>query len=332
MSEPRHVQRVFVAALVVASFILFACGDVVDQVGEPTAAQPVSPAEGGDQAVAQATQTPSPTVIQILPTNTPPPPPRTPTPRPTLTPKPTPTPAPEDAVTEEVEPEAPTIADYMVEIPTGPFTLGNDNSDANEAPAQEMDLPTFMIDAFEVTNAEFATFADAAGFVTFREQEGSPQNWRSGYAEGKDNHPVVFVTFEDAQAFCEWAGKRLPTEFEWEKAARGPDGYLYPWGDEYDPGLVNGKDSGLRGTTAVGSYPPNGYELFDMAGNVKEWVDSPYIAYPGSDYQDSHYSPDFRGIRGGGWFDVADFVLSTNRNGGDPNITANDDIGFRCAK
>ena len=72
--------------------------------------------------------------------------------------------------------------------------------------------------------------------------------------------------------------------------------------------------------------------LIDMAGNVKEWVDAPYAAYPGSDYQDSHYSPDFRGIRGGGWFDEAEFVLSTNRNGGDPGITANDDIGFRCAK
>jgi len=189
-----------------------------------------------------------------------------------------------------------------------------------------------MIDTFEVTNADFANFVDATGYATYREQEESPQNWRAAYIEGKDNHPVVFVTFEDAQAYCEWAGKRLPTEFEWEKAARGPDGYLFPWGDEYDPSMLNGKDSGLRGTTAVGSYPANGYGLFDVAGNVKEWVDSPYVAYPGSDYQDSHYSPDYRGIRGGGWFDEAEFVLSTNRNGGDPNITANDDIGFRCAK
>jgi formylglycine-generating enzyme required for sulfatase activity len=322
--------------LAVSSFILFACGDVIDQVGEPAVAQPTSPADSGDQVAAQATLTPTPTVIQILPTDTPPPPPPTPTPRPTPTPAPTPESVETEGETEEEEEvaveEAPALDDFMVEIPAGPFTLGNDNSDANEAPAQEMDLPAFMIDAFEVTNADFDTFVQATGFVTFREQEASPQNWRAGYAEGKENHPVVFVTFEDAQAFCEWAGKRLPTEFEWEKAARGPEGYLYPWGDEYDPGLVNGKDSGLRGTTAAGSYPPNGYELFDMAGNVKEWVDAPYLAYPGSDYQDSHYSPDFRGIRGGGWFDAADFVLSTNRNGGDPKITANDDIGFRCAR
>ncbi len=335
MSDPGRLQRPLVVMFAIASFMLFACGDVVDQVGEPSAAQPTSSAESGSQALAQATPTPTPTVIQIRPTDTPPLAPPTPTPRPTPTPQPTPTPAPQSVETDEAEEEggvASTITNFMIEIPAGPFILGNDNSDPNEAPAQEMDLPAFMIDAFEVTNADFATFVETTGYVTYREGEGSPQNWRAAYTEGKDNHPVVFVTFVDAQAFCEWAGKRLPSEFEWEKAARGPEGYLYPWGNQYDPTLLNGKDSGLRGTTAVGSYPPNGYGLFGMAGNVKEWVDSPYVAYPGSDYQDSHYSLDFRGIRGGGWFDEAEFVLSTNRNGGDPGITANDDIGFRCAK
>ena len=81
-----------------------------------------------------------------------------------------------------------------------------------------------------------------------------------------------------------------------------------------------------------GSYPPNVYGLYDMAGNVKEWVDSPYLAYPNSIYQDSFYNEAFRGIRGGGWVDEGDFAAATNRNGGDPAITANDDIGFRCAK
>jgi formylglycine-generating enzyme required for sulfatase activity len=331
MSSYRRWSWVSISLWLVALLTVFACGQLAEQVGEPVATQ-----QSSDQEVAQAPPPPASTVIQIHPTNTPLPPPPTPTPRPTSTPQPTPTPAPETAEIEEVETEvveeAPTITDLMIEIPAGRFVLGNDNSDPNEAPAQEVDLPPFMIDAFEVTNADFAAFVGAAGYVTFREQEGSPQNWRAAYTQGKDNHPVVFVTFDDAQAFCEWAGKRLPTEFEWEKAARGPEGYLFPWGNEYDPTLLNGKDSGLRGTTAVGSYPPNGYGLFDMAGNVKEWVDSPYVAYPGSDYQDSHYSPDFRGIRGGGWFDEAEFVLSTNRNGGDPKITANDDIGFRCAK
>lgn len=341
MSDPRHLARVLGALIAASSFVLFACGDLVEQIGEATTvAQPAGSTESGEQVAAQpaATSAPTPTVIQIRPTNTAPPPPPTPAPRPTSTPQPTSTPVPEGAPTQEAEPEPeveeapPAITDLMVEIPAGTFILGNDNSDPNEAPAQEMDLPTFAIDTFEVVNADFETFVEAVGYKTYREQEGSPQNWRAAYGEGKDNHPVVFVTFEDAQAFCEWAGKRLPTEVEWEKAARGPEGHLYPWGDAYDPALLNGRDSGLRGTTAVGSYPPNGYQVFDTAGNVKEWVASPYAAYPGSDYQDSHYSPDFRGIRGGGWFDEAEFVLSTNRNGGDPKITANDDIGFRCAK
>jgi formylglycine-generating enzyme required for sulfatase activity len=250
----------------------------------------------------------------------------------------------------------------MVEIPAGPFTMGTDSGELNEAPAHEADLPAFMIDKFEVTNADFAVFVEATGYETYAEKQGTT-GWRAAYTEGKDNHPVVYVTFDDAMAYCTWAGKRVPIEAEWEKAVRGPEGFLFPWGDEWDAtqanvkesglrgvttnssrpngsGLcdewdatqANVKESGLRGTATVGSYPPNGSGLCDMAGNVWEWVDSPYEAYPGSDYQDAKYSPDLRGLRGGGWFDDEEQVRATNRNAGDPTITANDDIGFRCAR
>lgn len=347
MSHSRYLQCLLVGGVVVWSLALAACGEVVDVVEAPTPTaeqatpQPTSPSEDVTEVAVAPTATtppatpltipltPTPTIVKIRPTNTPPPPPPTPTPLPTNTPVPTES---VEAEAEETPIPTPAITDVMVEIPSGPFVLGNDNSDQNEAPEQEMDLPTFMMDAFEVTNADYAAFVEATGYVTYREQQESPQNWRWAYKEGKERHPVVFVTFDDARAFCEWAGKRLPTEFEWEKAARGPEGFLFPWGNEYDPTMLNGKDSGLRQTTAVSSYPPNGYGLFDMAGNVKEWIDSPYVAYPGSGYQDRHYNPDYRGIRGGGWFDEENFVLSTNRNGGDPKITANDDIGFRCAR
>jgi formylglycine-generating enzyme required for sulfatase activity len=240
---------------------------------------------------------------------------------------PTNTPAPEGA---EVTP-APAVTDIMVEIPAGPFAVGTDSGEPNEAPAHEVDLPAFIIDKFEVANADFAVFVEATGYQTYAEKQGRT-SWRAAYTEGKDSHPVVYVTFDDALAYCTWAGKRLPAEAEWEKAARGPEGFVFPWGNEWDPTKANGKESGLRGTAAVGSYPPNAYGLCDMAGNVWEWVDSPYEAYPGSDYQDSKYSPDLRGLRGGGWFDDEDQVRATNRNAGDPTITANDDIGFRCAK
>jgi len=302
------------------SLFLVACGDVVDRVEATPTPRPAAASQGTGNANGQPL--PSPTIIEIRPTSTAPLPPPTPTTRPTSTS------VPEGTATVEV----PAITDVMVEIPAGTFSLGNDNSDPNEAPAQQMDLPAFKIDAYEVTNADFAAFVQATGYQTYREGQGSQQNWHWAFKEGKDNHPVVFVTFDDAQAFCDWAGKRLPTEFEWEKAARGPENFIYPWGNEYDATKLNGKDSGLRQTTSVGSYPANGYGVFDMAGNVKEWIDSPYLAYPGSNYKDPHYSASYRGIRGGGWFDEAKYVLSTNRNGGDPKITANDDIGFRCAQ
>jgi len=298
------MKRSWTILLAFALLLLAACG------GEP-----------GE--VAPATEAPSalPTRIPIIPTPTPLPPPPTPTPLPTNTP------APEEA---EVTP-APAVTDIMVEIPAGSFAMGTDAGEPNEAPAHEADLPAFMIDKFEVTNADFAVFVEAAGYETYAEKEGRT-GWRAAYTEGKDSHPVVYVTFDDALAYCTWAGKRLPSEAEWEKAARGPEGFLFPWGNDWDSTQANVKESGLRGTAAVGSYPPNGYGLCDMAGNVWEWVDSPYEAYPGSDYQDSKYSPDLRGLRGGGWFDDEGQVRAANRNAGDPTTTANDDIGFRCAQ
>jgi len=223
------------------------------------------------------------------------------------------------------------VTDIMVEIPAGPFTMGTDSGEPNEAPAHEVDLAAFMIDKFEVTNADFAVFVEATGYETYAEKQGSA-GWRAAYTEGKDSHPVVYVPFDDAVAYCTWAGKRLPTEAEWEKAARGPEGFFFPWGNDWDSTKANVRESGLRGTAAVGSYPPNGYGLCDTVGNVWEWVDSPYGAYPGSDYQDSKYSPDLRGLRGGGWFDDEAQVRAANRNAGDPTTTANDDIGFRCAR
>jgi iron(II)-dependent oxidoreductase len=283
------------------------------------------PATSPAQKPAELTQAPSalptPTPIPIIPTPTPLPPPPTPTPLPTKTP------APEEA---EVTP-APAVTDIMVEIPAGPFTMGTDSGEPNEAPAHEVDLPAFMMDKFEVTNADFVVFVEETGYETYAEKQGRT-SWRAAYSEGKDNHPVVYVTFDDALAYCTWAGKRLPAEAEWEKAARGTEGFFFPWGNEWDPTKANVKESGLRGTAAVGSYPPNGYGVCDTAGNVWEWVDSSYEAYPGSDYQDAKYSPDLRGLRGGGWFDDEGQVRATNRNAGDPAITANDDIGFRCAR
>ena len=268
------------------------------------------------------TPLPEATQAQIMPTNTPVPPPPTPTPLPTV----------EEVEEVEEEEKGPSVTDIMIEIPAGPFVMGNDAGRDDEAPAHEVDLPAFEIDKFEVTNADFAVFVEAIGHETDAEKEGLSRFWRDA-AQDKEGHPVVYVSWNDAKAYCEWCEKRLPTEAEWENAARGTDGRLYPWGNEYDPSKLNGKDSGIRGTTVVGSYArgTSAHGVDDMAGNVWEWVVDWYEAYPGSSFRSSYYGEQYRVLRGGGWFETDDFVRASVRNA-TSDTAANDDIGFRCAR
>lgn len=338
-------KLLFVFTLLLALF-LAACGPP-EQAGGGA-----DTGEGGG-AAQESANTPTPVVLA------------TPTPRPappTPTPKPTPTPAPlESAEETEEEGEAATegetaeeggeeaeaaepapapIPEDMVLIEAGPFTMGQDGSKPKNGPAHEVDLPAYEIDRFEVTNDEFARFVDETGYVTYAE-ENSSKNWRDA-AEGKGNHPVVYVTWDDAQAYCDWAGKRLPTEAEWEKAARGDDGRVYPWGDEYPSEdqvdqFGNFYETGLRSTFPVGAFEQGAspYGVHDMAGNVREWTADFFLPYPGqTEDADPFFGEENRVNRGGGWFDGQDGELVTtyNRNAGPPGTSANDDIGFRCAR
>lgn len=179
----------------------------------------------------------------------------------------------------DLAPPPPGFIQY-VEVPGGPFKFGYDNA--------SKDLPTFRISKYEVTNRQFHDFVRGTGY----EPQGSWSAPSGGeYGDGPDSvadHPVTNVTFYDAQAFCRWAGCRLPREDEWEKAARGTDGRLYPWGSEWDPSLCNNDGSG---TTPVSAYEraavPGGganvspFGAVDMVGNVLEWVDTP-AARPGA--------------------------------------------------
>ena len=301
---------------------------VLEKAARQPSPTPISVAGPGTPTVA-ALPTATPTSAKVLPTPTPVPPPPTPTPMPT------PTPVPTSAAAEAEAPEEPTlfpVTDVMIEIPAGPFTMGSDAGNEDEAPVREVDLPAFRIDKFEVINADFAQFVEATGYQTDAEQEGRAKNWRSA-AEGKDNHPVVYVSWNDAAAYCQWVGKRLPTEAEWEKAARGTDGRIYPWGNEWDPAKANVKETGLRGTATVGSFGAGAspYGVEDMTGNVWEWTADWYEAYPGSDYQSDYFGQQFRVLRGGGWFETAEAVRTTARNA-NSEIAANDDIGFRCGR
>jgi formylglycine-generating enzyme required for sulfatase activity len=222
----------------------------------------------------------------------------------------------------------------MAVIPAGVFIMGYGEGLDDEKPPHEVDLPEYSIDLFEVTNAEFAAFVEATGFQTEAEQAGSSRGWRDEWADGEDSHPVVRVSWQDAIAYCEWAGKRLPSEAEWEKAARGTEAFIYPWGNEYVTGRANGRDSGIRGTVAVGSYGGgvSPYGVFDMAGNVREWTADPgYLSYPGNTIPSAYYGETLRVLRGGGWFDDPNDLRTTRRNPTAPSA-ANWDIGFRCAK
>ncbi len=208
----------------------------------------------------------------------------------------------------------------MVSIPGGEFVMGSNNGDPDEAPPHAVSVAPFWMDVTEVTNDEFAAFLQATGYQAPTVQL------------GEGNHPVSRVTWDDADAYCTWAGKRLPSEAEWEFAARSTDGRVYPWGNDWDPAKSNGRELGIRGTTAVGSFGAGAspFGVLDMAGNVREWTADWYDKYPGSSHY-SNYFNKFRVHRGGGWFDDAGDLRAANRNGGPPE-SANDDLGFRCVQ
>jgi ribose transport system permease protein len=329
VNKRRWGMGLLAGLLVAIAASLFYFGSL-EKAAQATPTPPAATGPGTAAAVVVPTATP--TSVQVLPTPTPVPPPPTPTPR--ATPTPTPTAVTETGATAEATqvPTVPPVTDDMVEIPAGPFIMGSDTGAEDEAPAHEVDLPAFEMDKFEVTNADFARFVEATGYQTDAEKEGRTKNWR-GAAQGKDNHPVVFVSWNDAVAYCRWLGKRLPTEAEWEKAARGTDGRTYPWGNEWDPSKANTKESGLRGTAAVGSFGAGAspYGVEDMAGNVWEWTADWYEPYPGSTYKSDYFGQKFKVLRGGAWFETPDFVRTTVRNANN-ETAANDDIGFRCAR
>jgi formylglycine-generating enzyme required for sulfatase activity len=240
----------------------------------------------------------------------------TPTPLPTSTPRPAATPT-----------SAPSNKPNTVYITGGTFTLGSDAGNEDETPQQEMVINSYNMDLYPVTNAQYKEFVDAIGHV-------APRHWKEGaIPAGLTDHPVVWVTWADAEAFCTWAGKRLPTEFEWEKAARGEDGRAYPWGNTFDVANCNTRESNLKTTSPVGSYPGGAspYGLLDMAGNVWQWTADWYQGYRGTLYELTRYGQQFKVLRGGSWYDGQDLVRTTTRKSFDPGQGFST-IGFRCAE
>jgi formylglycine-generating enzyme len=203
----------------------------------------------------------------------------------------------------------------------------------SERPRFHAHLEAYAIGLCEVTNAQYARFVAATGHR-------APRTWPEGAVPaGLEGHPVVGVSWNDANAYCEWAGLRLPTELEWERAARGPAGSAYPWGDEWDPSLCrNATDRGDATTARVGSYPGgrSACGLFDMAGNVAEWC-SDWAGYTNAGSAVEVASGEVAGlpevIRGGSWADgePATAMRCYAREFA-ARARARDDIGFRVAR
>ncbi|MEW6324722.1 MAG: formylglycine-generating enzyme family protein [Nitrospirota bacterium] len=237
----------------------------------------------------------------------------------------------------------PIVTQRMVRVPAGAFWMGNNGrgadgpGDEDEQPLHRVTVDTFWIDVYETTNAMYKAFVDAMG-------QKPPKHWQNDvYPPGKANHPVIYISWHEAKSFCEWAGKRLPTEQEWEKAARGTDKRVFPWGNEIDMMKANTPQRWLAlnqkgDTMPVGSFEAgqSPYGLYDMSGNVYEWVADWYLPYPGNQYPNQHYGNKNKIVRGGSWYDCLSYgcglsAPTYNRSRFNPDIR-NKGFGFRCAK
>ena len=246
----------------------------------------------------------------------------------------------------------------MVKIDGGTFPMGTDKVDkekhalsiglekpwyADEFPEHRQIVQSFYMDRFEVTNREFYIFAQATDRLT-------PSHWGGPkYLEGTGDLPVTNVTFFDAAAYADWVGKRLPTEAEWERAARGPKNLIYPWGNKFDFKAANisrsaGKKKG-QGLKPVGNYPAgvSAYGVEDMIGNAWEWVWDYYQPYPGNEWGSSDYGKKYIVVKGLSFYglghfgakDYAKAVALKARSGYRaklPPLARKIDVGFRCAK
>ncbi len=234
----------------------------------------------------------------------------------------------------------------MIAIPAGRFVRGSNKVDAfeqakelgskpwyrDEYPEHQLDLPLFYIDRYEVTNADYKGFIDATGWrppASFIDHAVPP---------GLERFPVSHVNWYEAERYCFWKGKRLPSEAEWEKAARGTDGREFPWGNHFDKEKFNSGNSERGDFLPVGSFTANAspYGVMDMAGNVWEWTSDWYKAYPNATYQTEAYGVKQKVFRGGAGSGVGHYALplfyrAAYRSSSVPE-GAFSDLGFRCAK
>ena len=253
--------------------------------------------------------------------------------------------------------EAPTLgigstltgADGMTLLygPAGEFTMGSENGDPDERPVHAVSLESFWIDQTEVTNKMYSLCV-AAGACKEPANTGSSTDSRYYGNSNFDNYPVIYVDWNMAKTYCEWAGRELPTEAQWEKSARGTDANIYPWGNTFNGTLVNFCDTSCSydwahksfndnyaDVSPVGNYPlgQSVYGTLDMAGNVWEWTNDWYDVYPGGIASaSSNFGQKYRVLRGGSWYNNMNDVRSTDRYWIDLSDSFNFFAGFRCSR
>lgn len=232
--------------------------------------------------------------------------------------------------TRGVVPPSPEFTEQMIYIPGGNAIVGSDENDLqqvihtwnvqrdvleDELPKQSISMPGFSIDQYEVTNAQYKQFVDATRYPP-------PLHWQNGmYPAGTGNHPVTCVSWDDAHAYAQWAGKRLPTAEEWEFAARGANGHTFPWGNTYDHQQVNINNS-QGGVAPVGSHSDDvsEFKVYDMGGNVMEWTMTSYEGHK-----------DFFILKGSSWATAPFEARGANQTPGHADYRLGH-IGFRCVK
>ncbi len=236
----------------------------------------------------------------------------------------------------------------MLLIKGGWMKMGSEDGEEDERPIHEVQISSFYMDVAPVTNAQFQQFVNETKYITDAEKASNDDDWQRYASSDRSDHPVVCISWNDAMTYAKWAGKRLPTEAEWEYAARGGlIGARYPWGNDEASKHANfGKPKPAEGaprpTKPIKSYAPNGYGLYDMAGNVWQWCNDWGGKYPASPPPNSPPNPpeinpqgptkgEAKVLRGGSWYTVVNRIRVSARSG-DTSEGSDYDIGFRCAK
>jgi formylglycine-generating enzyme required for sulfatase activity len=228
----------------------------------------------------------------------------------------------------------------MVHIPAGSLTIGSNDNQSNSGPTRKVALKAFFLDRTEVTVASYTNCVGAGVCSAVPPGETIPKsvethcNWGK---LGKEEHPMNCVDWNQAFAYCHWQHKRLPTEEEWEYAARGTDGRQFPWGNEapsdqlcWDKDEHNVPLESRQGTCKVGTFPQGNspFGIANMAGNVREWTSSIWRA----NSNQAHHPDEDRVIRGGSWYYTFDSIISTQHRAGQQPTSFGFDLGFRCAR